>query len=58
MKTSKTVLELELDGHVYVVEKDKNGNLISKEEIDANLVLQSLIGCIKKGMSLIDKGIK
>jgi hypothetical protein len=40
-------LELELDGHIYVTEKDKDGNIISREEIDGELVLKMLLNILE-----------
>jgi len=36
-------LDIELDGHVYLVEKDKDENIISKEELDGDIVLKCLL---------------
>ena len=39
-------VSLELDGHVYVVEKDDDGNVISRDEIDGEVVLKLLLSVL------------
>jgi hypothetical protein len=46
-----TDLFIELQGNVFLTEKDKNGNIISQEEVDGqvvvNCLLEVLIGALK-----------
>ena len=46
-----TDLFIELEGNAYIREKDKEGNIISQEEVDGqvvvNCLLQVLIGALK-----------
>jgi len=41
-KKTETV-DLELQGHVYMVQKDKDGNELSRNELDGELVLKALL---------------
>lgn len=60
-------LELELDGHIYTVEKDEEGNIISREELDGEMCLRLLIRILedaiedpefqKKFMDSVESGV-
>lgn len=41
--TEVTNVELELEGKVFIVEKDKEGNVVSRDELNGELVLKSLL---------------
>jgi len=38
--------ELELDGHIYLVKKDGDGNVTSKDELDGELCLRLLVAIL------------
>jgi hypothetical protein len=42
-----TIAELELDGKIFFVEKDQEGNVVSREELDGELVLRALLTVIE-----------
>jgi hypothetical protein len=46
-------LELELDGHVYLVEKDSSGNVVLRNELESETVLNALVAAIEKGLDLM-----
>jgi len=47
---------LELEGGVFVVERDADGNVVSQEEIDGKLVLQLVLQAIELSIKkLVDK---
>jgi hypothetical protein len=41
--SEEQVMELELDGKIYAVVRDSSGELISREELDGELMLQVLL---------------
>lgn len=47
--------EIELDGHIYFVEKDENGKVVSKIELDPDLCLQVIIYAIEEGLKKMTK---
>jgi hypothetical protein len=49
-KEENTGLSLELDGHVYIVEKDEEGNEISRDEIDGEVVLQIVLLTLEESL--------
>ena len=57
----KTHLELELEGHVYITEKDEEGKVVNKQQLDDNDVLKSILYLIDIGNKELEKqndGIK
>jgi hypothetical protein len=49
-KKEVVAAELELEGKVFFVEKDEDGNVISRDELDGELVLQALMTVIQAGV--------
>ena len=39
-----------LDGHIYYVSKDKEGNVISKDEVDGEMILKLLVAVLDDAM--------
>lgn len=50
----KTDLFLELEGNVFVVEKDLKGKVVSREAIDGKTVLQCLLTQLSKAIDNYD----
>lgn len=46
-------MELEFEGHVYFIEKDDNGNIIRKDEIEQEFVVNCLLSAIREGVKHI-----
>ena len=42
--------ELELDGHIYIIEYDDNDNIVSRDEIDGEAVLRLLLGVLSDAL--------
>jgi hypothetical protein len=45
---------LELEGTVFVVTKDQEGNVLTREPLDSKIVLRALLASIEDGVKLID----
>jgi len=50
----KSELLFELDGKVFIVEKE-NGQEVLREEMDGKVVLQCIMKCLKDGLDKLDK---
>lgn len=47
---SVETLDIELDGNIYLVEKDKDGNVVGKSEIDGEVVLKMIVTILEQAV--------
>jgi len=47
-------LNFEMEGHVWVVERDENDNEISREEIEGDVVLRILITILEESLKALE----
>jgi len=51
-------IELELDGHIYITHKNGEGEVLSREELDGELMLKALLSVIDQITSEPSKSAK
>ena len=50
--TDGTTATLEMDGKIFYVERDADGNVLSREELDGEVMLAALLHVIEKAVYL------
>lgn len=49
-QSKEGTLAFELEGDVFIVEKDAEGNITSREKLDGEIVLQSLVNVLERSL--------